>query len=120
MSDDDIPASLAEAMAEIRRLRDRNDLLELNVETLRKFPAELRERLEIMQANAVATARETAQHVSRLQARITELEAAAAVLTGTMAASQTMNTAPPTVYTFNVPPSAPPHNERPPIGNDDE
>jgi hypothetical protein len=74
---DDIPASMAEAMAEIRRLR----------------------------------------------ARILELEAAAAITFGTP--QQRANT-----YTFspndlaryqhNVPPSAPPHNERPPIGNDDE
>jgi hypothetical protein len=68
---DDIPASMAEAMAEIRRLR----------------------------------------------ARILELEAGAAVTFGTL---EQPTDDEPAAYTHNVPPSAPPHNDRPPIGNDDE
>jgi hypothetical protein len=88
---DDIP-SVAEAMAEIRRLRSRVAELEKTIEY-------------VNQGN------------DAFQARNVQLEAAMAALTGTL---EPPTDDEPARYTHHVPPSAPPHNERPPIGNDDE
>lgn len=56
--------------------------------------------------------------IERLRAHIAELEAAAALTHGTLA-KPTPDDAP-VIITANHPPSAPPHNERLPIGNDNE
>lgn len=107
---DSTDAQLAVAIAEIERLRRQNMLLQLNVDTLIKEQHldHLQDRLRIMEENQVAAAREADRHISRLQARITELEAAAALTHGTLAKPTEDE---PVVITANHPPSAPPHNE---------
>lgn len=55
--------------------------------------------------------------IERLRARILELETAAAVTHGTLAKPTPDE---PASITHGHAPSAPPHNERPPIGNDNE
>jgi hypothetical protein len=95
MTDEPIP-SLAEAMAEIRRLG-----------------AEI-EFLQRMHAKAVkifGTERDA------LNARVLDLETAAAVTLGTLA--QPAEDAP-TVITHGHAPSAPPYNEAQPLGKSDE
>jgi ABC-type glutathione transport system ATPase component len=78
---DDVPASMAEAMAEIRRLR--HEIEALN--------------------GLVSHWRDTGK---RLCARVVELEAGAAVTLGTL---EQPTDDEPAAYTHNVPPSAPPH-----------
>jgi hypothetical protein len=85
MSDEPIP-SLAEAMAEIRRLRTATEVLDAIIKHERGIAEGLR-------------------------ARVTELEAAGAIQRGTLQ-MQTMHTTDGgTRFTWNVPPSAPPHND---------
>lgn len=122
---DSTDAQLAVAIAEIERLRHQNMLLQADVYTLRKEQHldHLLDRLRIMEENQVAAAREADRHISRLQCRIIELEAAAALTHGTLAV--TPETSGPVIITGNHPPSAPPHVGHtikwpPSIGNDDE
>ena len=58
--------------------------------------------------------------IERLRARIAELEATHTMLVGTFRAAAVGGLDAPATITANHPPSAPPHNERPPIGNDNE
>jgi hypothetical protein len=109
MIGDDIP-SLAEAMAEIRRLQHRIELLQLDVETLtsEQHLDYLQAKVEELKASAVIAQRESDRHISRLQVRITELEGAAAITFGTL---EQPTPDWPTTIEHNIPPNAPSHDE---------
>jgi uncharacterized protein YaaN involved in tellurite resistance len=90
---DDI-SSLAEAMAEIRRLRDTNEQLKgLMLQSNQIWQTELDY---------------CRPEIERLRARIAEMETAAAVTLGTLAQPTDDE---PARYTHDLPPSAPPHDE---------
>jgi inorganic triphosphatase YgiF len=110
MTDDDIP-SLAEAMAEIRRLRAHTDLLELNNQSLHEAMAEirrLREELELLKSLMRKSTEIWRTENERCYARVAELETHAAMTLGTLA--QPTEDAPATI-THGHAPSAPPHDE---------
>lgn len=60
---------------------------------------------------------EAMAEIRRLRARIEAMEAEVAIARGTLA--KPVEDEPPR-YEHHVPPSAPPHNERPPIEHDNE
>jgi chromosome segregation ATPase len=106
MTDDTI-LSHAEALAEIKRLRARNTDLEAVHAAYQKSLSCRSDQLFEMLTQR-----------TRLETRITELEAAAAITHGTL--EQRLNTQSDPYasvkndinrYTHNVPPNAPPHNE---------
>jgi predicted nucleic acid-binding Zn-ribbon protein len=90
MTQDDPIPTLAEVMAEIRRLRERSAELEADNEGL--------DEIIIDQAKVITSLRE----------RVAELEAASAMERGTLA--QPSDDGPATI-THGHAPSAPPHNE---------
>lgn len=108
---DDTVISHAEALAEIKRLRHQVELLECSIETLvtKQGLRGLEARIEAMRDNEAIAAREADRHISRMQTRITELEAELALAHGTLAKPTPDDDQPDIVH--NVPPNAPPHNE---------
>ena len=121
MSDDDIPASLAEAMAEIRRLRGEAATMphpsgEVRLSTYVPPEYVALPKAELVRLHARiaelefydAMMAEYRRDRDRLQARVAELEGAAAITFGTL---EQPTPDEPATYTHNVPPSAPPHNE---------
>lgn len=111
MSDDESIPSLAEAMAEIRRLRG-------EAATMRHASGEARlstyvppEYVSVPRAQYVDMTCELDRlraKVKRLELRVDELEGAHAVNFGTL---EQPTPDEPATYRHNVPPSAPPHNE---------
>jgi len=63
---------------------------------------------------------EVLAELDRVRARLLELEAAAAIARGSLSLETTHRDDGGTRFMWNVPPSAPPHNEPPPIGHDNE
>jgi hypothetical protein len=97
---------LEEQLAEIRRLQAEIDRLRCEVVAAKGLT---RFWQVISEGNAA--------EIQRLRARVAELETGAAITFGTL---EQPTDDEPAVITHGHAPSAPPHNERPPIGNDDE